>query len=92
MIAELLGTGQSSAIPLRALVSVTGLDGRAVRRLIQAERLHGAPILSDNQTGYYLPADEAERAAFVRSMQGRAREIRRVARAIENKDFNKEGC
>ena len=83
MIAELLGTGQSSAIPLRALVSATGLDARAVRRLIQAERLRGVPICADNVRGYYLPENEAERAAFVRSMQGRAREIRRVAAAIE---------
>ena len=47
------------------------------------ERREGRPILADNATGYYLPATEHERAACVRSMRHRAREIERAAEAIE---------
>jgi biotin operon repressor len=82
-ISNFLSTGQEHAIPLRDLVTLIGLDARTVRVMIQAERLAGMPILSDNQHGYYLPADDTERNRFVRSMQHRAREILRVARAVE---------
>ena len=51
--------------------------------MIQAEQLRGIPILSNNQDGYFLPGDEAERADFVRSMRHRADEIHRVAEAVE---------
>jgi hypothetical protein len=54
-----------------------------VRTLIQAERLSGTPILSDNRVGYFLPANDEERRRFIRSMKHRAREIERVADAIE---------
>ena len=54
-----------------------------MRRIIQAERLRGVPILSDNANGYFLPETEADRAACVRSLRGRAQEILNVADAIE---------
>ena len=54
-----------------------------MRRTIERERRSGVPILADNATGYYLPADELERAACVRSMWHRAGEILRTAQAIE---------
>lgn len=82
-IADLLSHGQQNAVPLRDLASMTGLDGRAVRLMIQAERLSGVPILADNSTGYYLPDSEGERERFVRSMRHRAGEIMRAAEAIE---------
>ncbi len=82
-IRELLNYGQENAVPLRHLVNVTGLDGRSIRQMIQTERLAGVPILSDNLSGYYLPADDGEREQFVRSMRHRAGEIMRAARAIE---------
>ncbi len=70
-------------MPRRELERLTGLDGRTVRLLIERERRKGVPILADNATGYYLPANEEEKAACVRSMQHRAKEILRTARAIE---------
>ena len=82
-ISELLSKGQENAVPLCQLVKITGYDGRTVRRMIFDERLAGVPILADNQTGYYLPANEDERRRCVRSMKHRAREIERVAEAIE---------
>ena len=56
---------------------------QAVRLMIEQERRSGTPICTDNLTGYYLPATEEEKAACVRSMRHRAREIMKTARAIE---------
>lgn len=82
-IADLLRYGQANAVPLRDLAGITGLDGRTVRAMISAERRAGTAILSDNQTGYYLPANEEEKARFVRSMRHRAKEILCAADAVE---------
>ena len=47
------------------------------------ERRAGIAVLSDNATGYYLPANEEEKARFVRSMRHRAKEILLAADAVE---------
>ncbi len=80
-ISRFLSHGKENSIPLRQLEAITGLDERVVRSIIFAERLRGIPILSDS--GYYLPANEQEKTRFVRSMRHRAKEIQRVADAIE---------
>lgn len=82
-IADLLRYGQANAVPLRDLAGITGLDGRVVRAMIAAERRAGAAILSNNQTGYYLPANVEEKARFIRSMRHRAQEILNAADAVE---------
>lgn len=82
-ISSILLEGQSNAIPRRELERITGLDGRAVRLLIERERRSGTPILSDCVHGYFLPGDDQERAACVRSLRHRARQIWATARAIE---------
>lgn len=82
-ISDFLGHGQSTAVPLRHLKELAHLPGRDVRRMIQAERLRGVPILSDNISGYYLAGNDQERDRFVRSMRGRAAEIEAVADAVE---------
>ena len=82
-ISSLLMCGQENAIPLRQIVKLTGINGRVVRGMISEERLNGTPILSDNATGYYLPASEDEKVRFIRSMKHRAKEIERAAEAIE---------
>lgn len=82
-ISQYLLAGAGRGLHLRDLVKLTGRTEREVRQMIQAERLRGIPILSDNQSGYFLPGDEAERAAFVRSMRHRADEIHRAAEAVE---------
>lgn len=56
---------------------------RAIRREIEVERRAGALIVSDNRSGFFLTDDPAVAQWFVRSMQHRAREILRTARAIE---------
>lgn len=87
-IADYLNQGQANAVPLRHLESMTGLDGRTVRRLISEERRAGTPILSDNATGYFLPGNDSERERFIRSMRHRAGEIMRAADAIEKGETN----
>lgn len=82
-IADFLGYGQSSAVPLHHLKELIDLPGREVRRMIQAERLRGVAILSDNVHGYFLAETEQEKKRFVRSMRGRAAEIEAVADAVE---------
>lgn len=82
-VSDLLSHGQVNAVPLRHLCALTGLDGRTVRAMIAAEWRTGAAILSDNATGYFLPANEEEKARFVRSMRHRAKEILYAADAVE---------
>lgn len=82
-ISDFLLPGQQNAVPLRHLKDLLHLDGRKVRLMIRAERLAGTPILADNQTGYYLPGNDHERARCVRSMRRRAAEIVKAADAIE---------
>ena len=82
-VSDFLSHGRENAVPLRHLKKLMETDGRTVRLMIQQERLSGTPICADCLTGYYLPATEDERAACVRSMRHRAREIERAAEAIE---------
>lgn len=83
IIERLLSPGAENALPLRHLVKLTGLPARQVRQLIQAERLHGTPILADNHSGYFLPGTPRDVEEFVRSMQHRAEEIIRAANAVQ---------
>ena len=75
--------GAENGLHLRDLCRLTGWKEREVRLQIHAERRRGIPILSDNVNGYFLPADEQELTACVRSLRHRAGEIMRTARAIE---------
>lgn len=84
-IERLLSPGAHNALPLHHLVKVTGLPARQVRQMIQAERLQGAPILADNQNGYFLPTSQADVDHFVRSMYHRAGEITRAADAVRQR-------
>ena len=82
-ISDYLSHGHQHAVPLRHLVSLTGLPDRIVRQMIEKERRAGVPILSDNQSGYYLSDSPEATARFVRSMRHRAHEILETARAVE---------
>lgn len=87
-IADFLSPGRKNAVPLKHLKDLLHLDGRKVRLMIRAERLSGTPILADNQTGYYLPDNDHERARCVQSMRRRAAEIVRAADAIAAADIS----
>lgn len=81
-IADLLGVGRENAITRRDLERLTGLAPREVSLAVERERRSGVPILADG-SGYYLPASHDERAACVRSLRHRAREILITARSVE---------
>lgn len=82
-IARLLSHGAENGMTLSDLHRLTGKDKRVIRAEIQQERLSGTPILSDNLSGYFLPANEDEREQCVKSLRHRASEIFRTAAAIE---------
>ena len=82
-IASLLLHGAENGLHLRDLCRLTGWKEREVRLQIHAERRRGIPILSDNVNGYFLPTDEQELVACVRSMRNRAGEILAAAEGIE---------
>lgn len=90
-ISSLLLRGTANAIPLQHLRAVTGLDGRTIRRMIQAERRSGAAICADNRTGYFLAATLEERESCARSMLARADEVRRTAQAIAAAEVVEDG-
>ena len=81
-IADLLGVGKANAITRRDLERLTGLAPREVSLAVERERRSGVPILADG-SGYYLPSSHDERAACVRSLRHRTREILITARSIE---------
>lgn len=82
-ISPLLLAGEENAVPLQYLMKITGWEARMVRQVIQRERLAGVPILANQITGYYLPANDAERSRWVKSMLHRSAEIAKAARAVE---------
>lgn len=84
LISDLLHEGAENGTTLTELVQLTGEDERFIRRRIQRERKSGKLILSDNQSGYFLPATEDEVKRFIRSMSRRAREISAVAVVAED--------
>lgn len=90
-ISDFLSCGAENGVGLRDLANVTQKPERAVRQQIQQERLSGVPILSDNTSGYFLPGNDAEIVRCVRSLRHRAREIGRVADAIEKAGEHYDG-
>lgn len=82
-ISNYLSYGAEHGVGLRDLVHITGLPDRVVRQMIQAERLDGVPILSDNASGYFLPGNKEEVGRCVASLRHRANEIFKTANAIE---------
>lgn len=90
-IAGLLRPGSENGTRLSELVRLTGEDERSVRRRIQRERKAGKLILSDNTSGYFLPASADDVRRFVRSMSRRAREISAIALVAEDVLAQAEG-
>ena len=82
-IFDLLSPGAENGVGLRDLSHIANLSEREIRAEIQRERLNGAPILSDNKNGYFLPGNETELTYCIRSLRHRANEILRTANAIE---------
>ena len=82
-VSDLLLHGAENAVPRRDLMALTGCTDRELRRMIEAERRLGVPILSDCIGGYFLPGSQPEKDRCVRSLRRRAKEIEATATAIE---------
>ena len=82
-ISGLLLHGAENGLHLQDLARLKGWSEREVRQQIHVERRRGIPILSNNRDGYFLPGDDHERAACVKSLRHRASEILAAAEAIE---------
>lgn len=83
-IASVLSEGSDNGLHLEQLADMFETDSRTIRRQIERERRQGIPILSDNQSGYFLPETLYDVQKFVGSMRGRAREILETAKAVES--------
>ena len=82
-ISDFLGYGQSEAVPLKHLVTLTKLSEREVRLQIERERRAGELIISDNRHGYFLAETKEDADRFVKSMRKRANEILTTAASVE---------
>lgn len=80
MIRELLGYGKENALTSAKLINECGFTSkRELQDQIAKERAAGAVICSttSGKGGYYLPKDRAEVTRFIKSMDGRARNIQK---------------
>lgn len=82
-IADFLGHSRETARTGRELCAALDVDSRTLRQRIEAERRAGVLIVADNASGYWVTDDPGEAQRFASSMQHRAREILRTARAIK---------
>lgn len=77
-IESLLPHGEGNAIRTAQLVALAGCgSARQLQKLIEAERAHGALILSSSTGGYFLPSSDPDEAraeikAFVATVTRRA--------------------
>lgn len=86
VIEAALPHGAESAVPARVLAEHFGFRSvRQLQKAVEAERRHGAIILSKTNGGYYAPADgeqgRAEIAEFVRTLDARARHTQAALRS-----------
>ena len=84
LISDLLHKGRNNGLTLQDLVKLTGMDERTIRRKIHVERKSGILIITDCVNGYFLPENSHDVKVFIRSMNGRAREIADISRAAED--------
>ena len=84
LISDLLHKGRNNGLTLQDLVKMTGMDERIIRRKIHDERKSGILIITDCVNGYFLPENSHDVKVFIRSMNGRAREIADISRTAED--------
>ena len=64
--------GRENGIHLQELEKITGLDNRALRKVIEAIRRNGVCVCSD-ENGYYLPANVDELERYIKRVSKTAR-------------------
>ena len=81
----MLSRGKENARTAKELSEALGCTPRDVTRAIERERRQGIPICASNSgtaRGYYLAADDAELALYIRRLGKRAGEIFKTWRAL----------
>ncbi len=84
-VASILQRGREHAMTARELSKITGMPIRRVTLKICAERRAGAPILSDNQHGFWLAENTEELIDCVHRLLARAAQIHKTAREMEKR-------
>lgn len=64
--------GKGNGIHLQELEKITGLDNRALRKVIESIRRSGVCVCSD-ENGYYLPANVNELERYIKRVSKTAR-------------------
>lgn len=86
-ISRILLEGEANALPGHEIRRILGLkDGREVTSLVERERRGGVPICAscDNrQPGYFLPETPGELERYIKSLEGRIREVAATRDALE---------
>lgn len=97
-IYDLLPEGQKNALSRQALMSITGLTDRELRKAIATERREGALILSSTDSehsGYFRPASADELRRFVASMTRRGKAtfaaVAQARKALKQIEAEQEG-
>lgn len=86
-ICSALRSGENNAVSLAEMCSISGLDNRRTRLVIEDLRRSGMVIISSNK-GYYLPENLEEIRHYINKESKRARSIfytLRTAKALERK-------
>lgn len=82
-ILSLIGSGEENAVHKKNLCSLTGLEERALRKIIEQLRLNGT-VIAANISGYFYPVTVAELRAYIRQEKSRASATNAIVSAAEN--------
>ena len=87
MILQTIGTGENNAVNAEQLTTITGLNARDLRKVVETLRRDGYVIISSD-SGYYYPETVEEVKKYIGKESKRARSIfftLRSARELLNK-------
>ena len=82
-ISNALRTGENNAVSLAEMCTISGLDNRHTRLVIEDLRRKGAVICSSD-CGYFFPADISELRRYVYKERSRAHSISQTLKPAES--------
>lgn len=76
-VLDFIPSGAANAVTAERIAEQMGIEVRAVRRLVQVERLKGWPICAscEEPLGYFMATESAEVEKYVKSLKRRLRNI-----------------
>lgn len=81
-ICSALRTGENNAVSLAEMCSISGLDNRHTRLIIEDLRRKGTVICSSDK-GYFYPENASELGRYVRKEKSRSNSIDLTLKAAE---------